>query len=69
MSGRTLTDHDKAHCIETWEQLQREESLPDEDLALYTNDPETVMLSTGYADVWADGDVNQHGRVVFNCND
>ncbi len=31
--------------------------------------PETVMLSTGYADVWADGDVTAHGYVLFNVAD
>lgn len=28
--------------------------------------PETVMLSTGYAEVFSDGDVVQHGQVIFN---
>lgn len=30
------------------------------------NDPEIIMLSTGYAELWPDGDVVQHGSVIFN---
>ena len=29
--------------------------------------PTIVVIEGGYADVWVDGDVTQHGRVVFNC--
>ena len=30
--------------------------------------PETVMLSTGYADVWLDGEVTQHGVVIVTLD-
>jgi len=31
--------------------------------------PIIVVLSTGYADVWQDGEVTQHGVVIANLYD
>ena len=70
-----LTDHDKKHCEKTAEALQNgrawcEHCSADEGhdtvcvSDCYTS--EIVMLSTGYADVWCDGDVVQYGRVVWS---
>lgn len=32
------------------------------------NGPIVVMLSSGYADVWSDGDVTQHGTVIAHVD-
>lgn len=52
-----LPAHDIEHCESVCEGLD-----PD------TYDgPETIMLSTGYALIWIDGDVTQNGQVVHQC--
>lgn len=53
-------DRDYTLARETWEALNAAEDY---------DGPETIMLSTGYAHVWLDGDVTQHGRVVFRVTD
>ena len=73
---KQLTDHDKAHCQKTAEGLvegrnwcphcsdeKGEDTYCESDC--YTS--EIVMLSTGYADVWYDGEVVQCGRVVWTA--
>lgn len=53
----TLTSHDIEHC----EQAHTDLSVDDYD------GPETIMLSTGYALLWIDGDVTQHGQIIHQC--
>lgn len=31
--------------------------------------PEIAVFSFGYGEIWADGDVTAHGRVVFKVNE
>lgn len=31
--------------------------------------PEIIILSIGYCDLWSDGEVTAHGRVIATCDD
>ena len=67
-----MTDHDHQHCTEVWESLQDPCDSPDcqppDDSwpACDCRSSEIVVLSTGYAEVWFDGDVIQYGKIIAN---
>lgn len=64
-----LSRSDKLDIIDTVNDLRgfmADEVDPDEALEDATD---LIMLSTGYADVYADGDVVQHGQVIANADD
>jgi len=64
-----LTESDKYHVIDTVNDL-RDFMLTEVDPEEALESPsEVIMLSSGYAEVWADGDVVQHGRVIANADD
>lgn len=56
---------DFATAVAVWEELQEPCECPDYP-DCDCNASEVIMLSTGYAEVYQDGDVVQHGRVIFN---
>lgn len=54
-----MTDHDIEHITEEYD-------------AILTNTdahggPVVIMLSSGYAELWDDGEVTQHGHIVYRC--
>ncbi len=51
-----LTDEDLSHCAEVWRELIGDAGNYD--------GPEVVMTSTGYVQVWLDGEVTANGDVV-----
>ena len=58
------TDSDFKAARQTW--------LEEVEPALFDDSydgPELVVLSTGYAEVFADGDVVQHGTALFNVSE
>jgi len=51
---------DRRHALETAKSLQADP---------FYDGPEVIMLSTGYAQVFRDGDVVQHGKAVWSVAD
>jgi len=60
-SRPTLTDHDKQHLRDEYEEILSEEGESD--------GPEVVMTSLGYVELWIDGDVCAYGEVIWNVQD
>jgi hypothetical protein len=59
-----LTKRDIDHCRETLLSLRTWEQETGE-----SADPETIMTSIGYVDVYPDGEVVAYGRVVARFDD
>lgn len=49
---------DFRHALKEWQENNEDPEGFD--------DPVTIMLSNGYAELWPDGDVIQHGTLLFN---
>jgi hypothetical protein len=60
----TLTKRDIAHCRETFLSLRNAECETGESV-----DPETIMTSIGYVDVYPDGEVVVYNSVVARFDD
>jgi hypothetical protein len=60
-SRPTLTDHDKQHLRDEYEEIL----LDGGDI----DGPEVVMTSLGYVELWIDGDVCAYGEVIWNVQD
>jgi hypothetical protein len=60
----TLTRRDLDHCRETLLSLRNEECETGE-----SADPETIMTSIGYVDVYPDGEVVAYNRVIARFDD
>lgn len=65
-----LENGDWQWCHETWEGLQGPCDSPDcTDGGCDCQNSEIVVVSNGYAEVFKDGDVVQHGTVLFNVSE
>lgn len=63
---------DWKHAHETWERLDADEPCDDPTCTWPNcdcNSSETIMLSTGYAEVYRDGAVISGGRTVFRADE
>lgn len=65
--GSKLTTHDVNQCATVHENLQVPCEFCDNGQC-DCQDSETVILSTGYAEVWKNGEVIQHGSVVWRAD-
>jgi len=64
-----MTEHDKQQCAEVHAELQDACQFCDdgtyEAICCCGSASEIVLLSTGYAEVWSDGEVIQRNKTVW----
>ena len=53
-----MTENDKKHCEQTVIELNQENCT----------EPEIIMTSIGYVDVWPDGAVTYFGKQIYQCD-
>ena len=64
-----LSDSDLHHARETWHELQLPCECEMRGECCDCHSSEIVMLSTGYAEVWRNGDVTQFGCIIADVSE